>query len=257
MRTVWRMPAAIGVSMLGVVLLGSGCSSPPPAQLDPCPGELTCPNGVCCPVGYPFDCGGKCYPTAAACGASYTTCSGKSGAGGAGAGGVGGAGGSGGLGGGGVGGGSGGAGPSNVFTFVLDGQPYDWSAQSYANPEYNPSDSEVYGDAMSGQVGSLVVRIPPVPPGPGLYDCTTPGVEVGLVDPVGEPSNPNAHDSWTAAYNIASSDNQPSTCSVTIASFGGNGQPYTGTFNAELARAGTTTRRAITQGHFSVIWSQP
>jgi hypothetical protein len=76
------MKLLVSVTILVGVFLAcaNGCSSMA-TNFDPCPGELTCPNGVCCPIGYPFDCNGKCYQSAAGCGSSYVTCSGSSGGG--------------------------------------------------------------------------------------------------------------------------------------------------------------------------------
>jgi hypothetical protein len=56
--------------------LAAACSiTPTPVQpIDPCPGELTCPNLLCCPAGYPFFCDGKCHTAVSGCASSYVTC---------------------------------------------------------------------------------------------------------------------------------------------------------------------------------------
>ncbi len=58
--------------LLSMVLLATvGCDYDP----DPCPGKLTCPNKVCCPIGYPYQCNNQCYTAPTACGSSpVTTC---------------------------------------------------------------------------------------------------------------------------------------------------------------------------------------
>lgn len=68
---------AVCWAAVGAALLAS-CQTATTPTIDPCPGELTCPNLGCCPVGWPFSCNGKCYPAATACGSSYVTCSGSS-----------------------------------------------------------------------------------------------------------------------------------------------------------------------------------
>lgn len=43
-------------------------------DVDPCPGKLTCKNKVCCPYGFPYECGGRCYEQASSCGGSAIEC---------------------------------------------------------------------------------------------------------------------------------------------------------------------------------------
>lgn len=76
LRRLWVVPLLQAL----VGMLGASCSSPSaplPHSYDPCPGELTCPNTTCCPIGAPFQCNDECYATAASCGTSYLTCSGS------------------------------------------------------------------------------------------------------------------------------------------------------------------------------------
>jgi hypothetical protein len=74
---LWLIPLLPALSgLLGVSCLSS--PEPLPRAYDPCPHELTCPNSTCCPLGFPFQCGGGCYQAATSCGASYVTCSGSS-----------------------------------------------------------------------------------------------------------------------------------------------------------------------------------
>ena len=45
--------------------------------VNPCPDPnypLVCPNQECCPSGFPYECGGKCYTAASPCHGSYVTC---------------------------------------------------------------------------------------------------------------------------------------------------------------------------------------
>jgi hypothetical protein len=46
---------------------------------NPCPGKLTCPNMVCCPIGYPFNCGDQCYEREIACPVMSYTCTNENG----------------------------------------------------------------------------------------------------------------------------------------------------------------------------------
>lgn len=47
----------------------AGCE---PTITDPCPGQRTCPNSVCCDVGFPYQCGTSCFPQP--CGSGQVTC---------------------------------------------------------------------------------------------------------------------------------------------------------------------------------------
>jgi hypothetical protein len=77
-RTKWLVGTVTAMSLIGA--LANGCSSSTPFAPDnPCPGQLTCPNYECCPIGTPFECNGKCYSESSPCGTSYVTCSGPSG----------------------------------------------------------------------------------------------------------------------------------------------------------------------------------
>jgi hypothetical protein len=71
-----HLKALSGVAV-GAVLLVS-CHTDPTPAINPCPGELTCPNFGCCPVGWPYSCNGNCYQAATSCTSSYVTCSGSS-----------------------------------------------------------------------------------------------------------------------------------------------------------------------------------
>jgi hypothetical protein len=53
---------------LAVITL-TGC-----LELDPCPGALTCADGVCCPEGYPYHCNGQCWNDPSACAGGGTVC---------------------------------------------------------------------------------------------------------------------------------------------------------------------------------------
>jgi hypothetical protein len=66
------------VAVVGAVLaaFANGCTSATTTAFDPCPGELTCPNHVCCAPGYPYECNGKCYTAPGPCGGNYTLCTG-------------------------------------------------------------------------------------------------------------------------------------------------------------------------------------
>jgi hypothetical protein len=63
-------------AVLWIALAGSACRFPTGSN-NPCPdpsAPLTCPNGLCCPSGYPYECNGQCYTSPSVCGANVTTC---------------------------------------------------------------------------------------------------------------------------------------------------------------------------------------
>jgi len=43
-----------------------------PTITDPCPGQRTCPDEVCCDVGFPYHCGTQCFQQP--CGGDQVTC---------------------------------------------------------------------------------------------------------------------------------------------------------------------------------------
>src|SRR5689334_12524165 len=55
-----------------VLFAGSVLVACEPSITDPCPGQRTCPDDVCCAEGFPYHCGTQCYQTP--CGAGQTTC---------------------------------------------------------------------------------------------------------------------------------------------------------------------------------------
>jgi hypothetical protein len=65
------------VAWIPVISAESGCSSAL-SPVDPCPGELTCSDGVCCPTDTPYQCGSHCYSAPGPCGGNYIVCGGGS-----------------------------------------------------------------------------------------------------------------------------------------------------------------------------------
>lgn len=133
---------------------------------------------------------------------------------------------------------------SQVLTLSVDGAAVDLSARSGATKANAPYSSEIQGQDAAGST-FLTIELGVYPPVAGTYSCPTNGVGILY-------SSGGAY--YAGVNSAALTDPTPTSCTITITSYSGAGQPFEGTFSGTLAEAHVANAtHTITNGHFRML----